>query len=149
MNLLGPIQDIMQVDLITVSPETTFLEVGQLFKNNKIHHLPVVQGRRLVGMISRSDYLLFKRGFQQPQENNRADLFRLKTVKVSEVMVTGVVTLEPQDKINIALEIFNANLFHAIPIVKRGKLVGLVTTYDIIHRISEDQVVDKKYTRAC
>ncbi len=149
MNLLGPIKEIMQKDLITITPTTKLVDVGRLFKKHAIHHLPVTVGKRLVGIISKTDYLHFKRGFESPEESSRYELFRLKKTNAKEIMTTNMATLEPEDKINIALEIFNTNRFHAIPIVKRGRLVGLVTSYDIIHTISKDQKVEKKYTQSC
>jgi CBS domain-containing protein len=43
-----------------------------------------------------------------------------------------VATLEPQDKIGSAAELFLENLFHAVPIVKDDELQGIVTSFDII-----------------
>ena len=42
-------------------------------------------------------------------------------------------TLRSSDRISVAIETFKENLFHAIPIVDHGKLVGIVTTHDIIN----------------
>ena len=146
MNLLGPVSNIMSTDLITVGKNDPIKKVEELFENHKIHHLPVTdQDDLLVGMVSRSDYLLFKRGFNQFEQSDRYDLFRLKTNKVESIMTTGIAKLEPDDKVNVALEIFRENLFHAIPIVKDGKLRGIVTTLDIIEHLARDESVVKKY----
>ena len=149
MNLLGPLSDIMTTDLITVAPWYTILEVDQVFKEHKFHHLPVIKNGKLVGIISKSDLKLFKRGFAHNNEQSRLDLFRMKTYTVGDVMTTGIAALEPTDKINVALEVFKENIFHAIPIVDKGRLVGMVTTFDIINRLAEDTVAINQYKTVC
>ena len=146
MNLLGPVSNIMTTDLITVGRNDPIKKVEEIFEDRKIHHLPVTdKDGRLVGMVSRSDYLLFKRGFNEHEQSDRYDLFRLKTNKVEAIMTTGIAKLEPDDRVNVALEIFRENLFHAIPIVEDGKLRGIVTTLDIIEHLAHDEAVEKKY----
>ena len=45
----------------------------------------------------------------------------------------------------MALEIFNVNIFHAIPVVDEGRLVGIVTTFDIIKQLSVDNQAVAEY----
>ena len=47
-------------------------------------------------------------------------------------MTKHVATLEPEDKVGSAAELFLENLFHAVPIVKNNELKGIVTSFDII-----------------
>jgi len=47
-------------------------------------------------------------------------------------MTKHVATLEPEDKVGSAAELFLENLFHAVPIVKDGVLQGIVTSFDVI-----------------
>jgi acetoin utilization protein AcuB len=145
MNLLAPVQTIMSKDLITIHVDDTLKTVEDLFLKHKIHHLPVVEANHLIGIVSKSDYLFFKRGFNDRKEDNRVDLLRLKTHKVSEIMTRGVATLEPDQKINVALEIFKENIFHAIPIIEDDRLVGMLTTYDIIKNLAVDKGAVNQY----
>ena len=138
MDLLAPVSSIMSKEIISVEPEDTIKTVEKLFKENRIHHLPVVEGEKLVGIVSKSDYLFFKRGFNDLTTDNRIDEFRMKTRKVRDIMTKGIARLEPTERINVAVEVFKENLFHAIPIVDDGKLVGMLTTFDIIRKLSED-----------
>ena len=137
MNLLDPVSTIMTTNVTSVSPEDTMKKVEEIFQNESFHHLPVVWDDHLVGMVSKSDYLFFKRGFNDDTTDARVDLLRLKTRKVKEFMTSGLAHLEPEDKINVALEVFKENIFHAIPVVKEGKLVGIITTLDIIKQLAE------------
>jgi len=47
-------------------------------------------------------------------------------------MSTKLVKIEPDDKVGTAAELFLDNRFHALPVVAEGKLVGLVTTFDML-----------------
>lgn len=145
MNLLAPVSDIMTKNLIIVSPQDTIKKVESIFENNRIHHLPVEKGGKLIGMISKSDYLYFKRGFNENNVEHKWDSFRLKTHVVSEIMTTKLASLQKDEKINVALEIFKENIFHAIPVLDKERLVGMVTTHDIIARIAESEELKKVY----
>jgi acetoin utilization protein AcuB len=148
MNLLAPVSDIMSKNLITVRPDDKLKKVEDIFQEHKVHHILVAEDEQLVGLISKSDYLFFKRGYNDDSRDDKYDLFRLKVHKVSEIMTTGIAKLEAKDKINVAIEIFKENLFHAIPIVSEGKLVGIVTTFDVIKHLAEDRKIYKEYPKS-
>ncbi len=139
MDTLAPIKSIMSTELITVSPNSVIAEIEKIFKRHKIHHLPVTQEGQLVGIISKSDYLFFKRGFNDLKVEDDYDKIRLNRRTAKSIMTTGIAKLEPNDKIGVAIEIFKENLFHAIPIVEDGTLVGIVTTFDIISKVIPNQ----------
>jgi len=147
MNLLAPISSIMTSDLITVGPNDTLVKIEEIFKQERIHHIPVVVDNKIVGIISKSDYLFFIRGFTSDRDDQRMNGLRLRAYKANDIMTTGMATMDPDEKINIALEVFKENLFHAIPIVEEEKLVGIVTTFDIILHIADDKETIKKYTQ--
>lgn len=54
-----PVADVMTTSLITISPETPIEEVERIMRENRIRHLPVLQGQKLVAMISIGDVLVF------------------------------------------------------------------------------------------
>lgn len=138
MNLLAPVSSIMTSDLITVSPTDKLAELKKIFDNHRIHHLPVVDHFQLVGMVSKSDMLFFVRGMTNNNFEKVLNLTSLATFEAKDIMTKGIAVLEPEDRIGVALEIFKENLFHAIPIVKGGTLLGIVTTYDIIKNVAEE-----------
>ena len=80
----------------------------------------------------------FLRGGQQNNYDKFLEQSRLKNYTVKEVMTTGLAKLSSTDKIDVALEIFMENLFHAIPVVDDNELVGLLTTFDILNTLSKD-----------
>lgn len=144
-NLLSPVKEIMSTNLITVDKDATLEKVKEIFADNKIHHIPVVKNAELIGIISKSDFLFFRRGFGYGEKI--IETIRLKRHFVHEIMTTGIAKLEEDDKVNVALEIFKENLFHAIPVVSNGKLRGIVTTYDIINALAESNGAIAEYAK--
>jgi acetoin utilization protein AcuB len=117
-----PISRIMTREVLTVKPGDDLNVVKDILFSKRIHHLPVVEGKKMVGIIT--SYDLVKLGKAHEDYSN---------IKVETVMTRGVATLGPNEKIGAAAEVFLENLFHGLPIVnERGELVGIVTTHDIL-----------------
>lgn len=140
-NTLGAI---MTDEVLVVQPGETLERVQQIFQQNNIHHIPVVnEEREVVGIISKSDYLLLCDhltlfGREWNIENNNR-FFR--SLLVEEVMTKQVAKLKREDSIFLAAAFFKENLFHAIPIVDaQNKLVGIVSTYDLLTYAFRDAV---------
>lgn len=137
----------MTQNLITLDGDENLLKVEEVFKEHNIHHLPITDNGKLIGLISKTDFLLFKRGFIDFSTEAKYDLFRLKTHLAKEIMTKGLAKLEPTDKINVALEIFKKNILHALPVVNNGILLGIVTTHDIIRHLADDRSAINQYTK--
>lgn len=133
MNLRAPVSSIMSVDLITVSPEDLISKIIDIFKREKIHHLPVIDEGKVVGIVSKSDVRSFKKGYCFDGQTELP-----AGCKVKDIMTTGLAKMEPEDKIDVALEVFKENLFHAILITEDNHLRGIVTTLDIIKALAEE-----------
>lgn len=147
MNLLAPISTIMTSKVTTVSPDEPLTTIKAIFDERKFHHIPVTKDKKMVGLISKQDFLYFLHGFIDKKDGvNVLGLDALNTAKAEDIMTKGLASLEPDSRINVALEIFKENLFHALPVVdKNGNLAGIITTYDIIRRLSHDPVTLKDY----
>ena len=141
MNVLAPVSSIMTTKLITVNPKDRLEDVKKVFDENKIHHLPVVRYKEIVGIISKTDLMFFLKGLGDNTEyDDVLNYTRLKNYCAEDIMTKGLAKMEPTDRINVALSVFKENLFHAIPIVENGELVGIITTYDIIKALSEEPI---------
>lgn len=144
MNLLNSISSIMTLNPICVNSNDTLTVVDKLFKEYRIHHLPVLSDGKLVGMVSKSDFLFFRRGFSD--ENSKLeDEVRMNNFTVKDIMTKRLAKLETSDKINVALEVFKENLFHALPVVEGEKIVGIISTFDIIKRLAIDAEATATY----
>ncbi len=144
MNVLAPVKSIMSTKLVTVNPQDKLMTVKEAFENNNIHHLPVVRFREIVGLISKTDFLHFLRGFNRSDEDRFVDNARLRVYHAEDIMTTGLAKIGSEDRIGVALEIFLENRFHAIPIVDNNELVGIVTTFDILKCLAEEKVTAKQ-----
>lgn len=116
-----PVSLIMSRNVITAAPNDTLSVARSIFLKNKVHHLPIVNGTKLVGILTTYDL------FKVVGPNKDYDQIYIK-----DVMTTHIATLEPDDKIGSAAELFLMNLFHAVPIVQDGDLKGIVTSFDVI-----------------
>ena len=115
------VSSIMTKNLVTIQAQDTVQTAKEIMVSKRIQHLPVVDGDSLIGLISIQD--LFKSNLNQSDYAN---------TKVETMMTKKLATLEPTDKIGTAAEVFMEHLFHALPVVENGKLLGLVTTFDIL-----------------
>ncbi|MEP6796263.1 MAG: CBS domain-containing protein [Saprospiraceae bacterium] len=116
-----PVSLIMSRNVITADANDTLSVARSIFLKNKVHHLPIVNGTKLVGILTTYDL------FKVVGPNKDYDQIYIK-----DVMTTHIATLEPDDKIGSAAELFLMNLFHAVPIVQDGELKGIVTSFDVI-----------------
>ncbi len=140
MNVLEPVKSLMTTKLITVNPKDKLTAVKEIFENNKIHHIPVVRYKEIVGIISKSDFLHFLRGFNRNEEDRFVNEARLRVYNAEDIMTSGLAKVSPDDRINVALEIFLENRFHAIPVIENGDLVGIITTFDVIRELAGEEV---------
>lgn len=144
MNIFAPISSLMtdKKQLITIGPDESLLKVKEIFESHNFHHLPVVRFREIVGMISRTDFEHFMGGSSHFEEDRFVNNLRLERTKVSEIMITRLGKVAPDDRINVALEIFLINRFHALPVVENGDLVGILTPFDIMSELSKQIPAD-------
>ena len=140
MNIFAPISSLMtgHKQLVTVNPEDSLMHVKEIFETHHFHHIPVVRFHEIVGIISKSDFEHFLGGAILYQSDRLLRENRLKREKAEEIMTTRMGKVESTDRINVALEIFNLNRFHALPVVDNDELVGIITTYDILKALSAE-----------
>lgn len=119
----------MTKKVVTVMPKDTLKHANHLLKAHRIQHLPVVEGKDLVGIVSGTDIR------NSTLEITEVDVRGEMTVKnrmVSEIMIEDVITVSPWDTVEDALLIFHRRRFGALPVVEGKKLVGIITKVDIL-----------------
>ncbi len=125
-----PISHIMSKQLITVNSTHTLLDVRRIFEENKLHHLPVVSGDKLLGMLSYTDLMRATYGVGEAQEQVNAAIYH--AVPIEEVMTANPVTVSPDTPIREVATQFVEHAFHALPVTEGESLKGIVTTTDVI-----------------
>jgi len=127
-----PVSEIMSKELITLSPKQSLYEAEKLFNRHHIRHIPVVENKRLVGMISHTD--LLRLSFADLDES---DEFSVPVIYemfgIPDVMTRVPVFIEVDSTIKETAEILARQSFHSLPVLDNGILVGIVTTTDLIN----------------
>jgi CBS domain-containing protein len=136
------VKHIMTTDLITADPDETLDAVRHKLMDNHIQHIPVVDGKKIVGIISKGDIHRMEHHFtlfrsEKALESNR-QIF--STILASEIMTKSLVKLKDTDAATIAVDLFRENLFHALPVVNdKDQLVGMISPLDLL-RYAFDEV---------
>jgi len=124
------VKDIMTRNLITIDPETSFTNALKIMRENKIRRLPVLEGKKLVGIVTEKDIL-----YASPSKATTLDVWELhyllNKLKVKEIMTKNVITVQEDTPIEEAAKIMVDNKIGALPVLKEDELVGIVTETDI------------------
>jgi len=147
-------RDVMQTDLITVSPDTPLLQVHRLFIEEEINGAPVIdEDDALVGVISSLDLL---RAVQEEYDTGAAateaiyfwkDLpysgpdwerapenfqDRMAELSAADAMVTEVVSVRPDASIAEVARVMRRQRIHRVLVVDGRELQGIITTFDLV-----------------
>ena len=115
------VRELMTKQPTTVEPDATLGEVATLMKQEDCGSLPVVQGGRLVGIVTDRDIVV--RGIAAGVDP--------KTQRVSKVMSSDPVTVGPDDDVTAAEKKMSDRQIRRLPVVEGGKLVGIIVTAQI------------------
>jgi acetoin utilization protein AcuB len=115
------IQSLMIKNPITIGPNTSVGEAIELMKANSIRHLPVIdRGKRLIGFLTLAD---LKQGLIPSM---------LGDVSLDDLMIKNPITVSPDNDIEFAAQLIYNHKIGGMPVVKNGKLVGIVTATDML-----------------
>lgn len=131
-----PVTEIMTKELVVLNPTQSLYDAEKLFNRHNIRHIPVVESERIVGVISRSDLLRISYSNLSADEETIETMI-YDTYTIPQVMTRVPVTVESDATVKEVAEILSNHSFHSIPVVEEGKLVGLVTTTDLINYLLE------------
>lgn len=123
---------IMASELVTIDHTEPVSRARELLEDGKYHHLPVVHGENLVGIVSWNDVLRITFGEFGNQDGRSLDAILDHTYKLTDVMNAGPTTLDATATIRDAATALSEQSFHSLPVVDGKKLVGLVTSTDLI-----------------
>ncbi len=112
--------------VVTASPGDTIAKAAALLREHRIHHLPVVEGETLVGIVTDTD--IRNAALGEPAGGEAGAGGR----SVGETMIRQVVTVTPWDTVEDALLILHHRRFGALPVVEGKRLVGIVTKADVL-----------------
>lgn len=126
------IKHIMVSDVRTITLMNSLSEVRAIFLELGGHHLPVVEGNKIIGLLSFTDLQRIDSGELYKQDEKQADVLLDHLSSVKEAMTKNVVTLDVAASVRDATEILANNSFHSVPITENDELCGLVTSTDLL-----------------
>jgi CBS domain-containing protein len=128
----APVTTIMTHNVITLNTHDNLETAERLFKVNHIRHIPVVRGDVIIGMLSYTDLLRISFADAIDEHEESVDTVVYNMFTIEQVMRRKLDTVSPSHSIKEVAEILAIKEYHALPVVDNNKLVGIVTTTDLI-----------------
>jgi CBS domain-containing protein len=144
------VKDVMSKNVITISPEDSISDAIEKMAKNNISGLIVVEGEKVVGVISESDVLkVFKSEIPEIEVSTSptlsifmilekgakmiSEMKKIGKLKVKDLMSKKVFYVKPEDTILEAARIMSKKDVRRLPVIdKNGKLVGVISRTDIL-----------------
>jgi len=126
------IKQILTTDVISVHVKQKLSEVNKIFRENMLHHVPVLDGKTPLGIISTND--IFKLMFNiEIQDERMIDAILDYHFSIENVMSKNLVTLPISSTIKDVAKILQFSTIHSIIITNQaGEFEGIVTSTDLI-----------------
>jgi len=148
--------DIMSSHLVTVHPDTPVAEIADLFRRHGFTTLPVVQdGDKFLGVIfqlhlirrAREDALRLERGFGAAMAR-MLDRDRTAPVRAADIMSVAGPRATPDTPVGALLPLLAEGDCDAVPVLSRGRIVGIVTQTDLIAALARNSLRNQTMTSA-
>ena len=134
---LDPISHVMTANVLTVSIDQKLSTVRKMMAENQIHHIPVINDRKLAGLISATDML--KLNIASAEMNTKSiDELIDQQYTIAQVMQKNLVTINIRDSMRKSAHILSNGLFHSLPVIDDDRnLIGIITSTDLIRYLAK------------
>lgn len=116
-------------EIFSVAPIATVYEAIQLMSTHHVGALPVLQEKKLVGILSERDYA------RKVILKERSS----KGTRVSEIMTSDVITVEETHRINECVALMQANHIRHLVVLRAGAVIGMLSLRDLFVQIIDEQ----------
>ncbi|MDP1549278.1 MAG: CBS domain-containing protein [Nitrosomonas sp.] len=134
------VSELMSTKLITVELDDKLSVVKEIFESMKIHHLLVIESKKVFGVVSDRD--LYKA--LSPNIGTKTETFKdVATLnkRVHQIVSRNPIVLTPNATIAEAIDIFNTHTISCIPIVDHEmKPLGIITIRSILKALGEKKI---------
>lgn len=144
--MMASVSEAMTDNVVTVDVTATVRDAIAAMHDSDIRHLPIVDGRKIVGIVSDRDLQVFTPGIpiREPAggntvlEETAGD--SMLEVPITRVMNTTLQTVSSEDDLDDAVDLMVEHRIGAVPVVDPNthELVGIVSTIDAL-RVMRDQ----------
>ena len=138
---------VMQTDLVTISPDTSLVEARDIISEKRIAHLLVVdKTEKLIGIVSDRD---LKQSWASPATtlSNHELSYLLEKLTIKMIMVKKIITVTPATTIERAAHIMQTQRISSLPVMEDQKLVGIITTNDVMGVLLRAIGIDRESIR--
>jgi CBS domain-containing protein len=122
-------------EIWSIPPDTSVFDALKIMAEKDIGALPVLDGKKLVGIFSERDYA--RKVILQGKSS--------KNIPVSEIMSTNLVVITPDQTTEQGLALMTAKHVRHLPVVHKEELVGFISIGDLVKSIisEQNQIIDK------
>ncbi len=124
--------EVMSKKMITVKKSDSLKKAQDLMVEKSIRHLPVMDGKKLMGIITESDIRGAFMGKGAKTNSGKIQALNPSKMKVSDFMTHDPMVVVPETHIEDAALIIYKYKIGALPVIKRNKLVGIISIMDIL-----------------
>ncbi len=136
MRATDRVDKLMSEDVLSIGIDDPASEALRLFASYPLHHLPVLSGEKVVGMLSSAD--IMKMTAVTPETASVLGAYLDQRVKVATLMSKPAITMRPDATLIEAARTMAGNGVHALPVVDEAeRLLGIITTTDVMHAALE------------
>ncbi|MDQ1270173.1 MAG: hypothetical protein QG618_1483 [Thermodesulfobacteriota bacterium] len=143
-------QDIMEKEVISITPETDIARAVEILLNNHINGVPVVdENGMLKGILCQSDLIFQQKTISLPpiltfldsiiplssSKKLEQQIKKMAASTVAQAMVKDPVTVTPETPVSEIAALMVEKHFHTIPVVQEGKMLGIVGKEDVLRTL--------------
>jgi CBS domain-containing protein len=144
------VADVMTKEVLTVTPETSLRELAEILSGRRINGAPVIDDEgNVVGVVCESDLMQQNKPLHIPTVFVLLDSFipignpwkmeqeikRITASKVADIYVHPAVCVSPDTDLSEAARLMAERKLYTIPVLERGKLVGILGKSDVIRSL--------------
>jgi len=147
-------KDIMTKEVITVKPETTLEELARLLMKQQISGAPVVDDNgKIIGIVTENDLIsknsrlhiptilrLFDAYIPLGTSKMESDIRKMAASTVEDICTKEIITVDEEASVEYIATIMTEKRIHILPVVREGKLVGIIGKKDLIKGIAAEQL---------
>ena len=132
------VQDVMTEGVKTIAPTVAAEDAWNMMRFNRIHHLVVTKGKRVVGVLSDRD-----------AGGHHGASVRINS-RVADLMTAPAATVEPTATVRQAANVMRGRSIGCLVVVKSGRAIGIVTISDLLELVGRGldrgAVTSKRWT---
>lgn len=133
---MNTVAEIMTTDVVIVEPQNSIATAIRLMRQGQLRRLPVVEDGVLVGIVTSGDLRRIT-GLASVLKDPSQDNFLWHHIPVANVMSRDPISLSPDTPISAAARLLVEHKIGGLPIVADGRLVGIITTSDLLETLME------------